>query len=107
MSLKTRTVAVLTGAAMATTLVAAAATATPSNDDWRAHMGDQPPAHMADMDAGTLAEMGTMMADNASMGEMHQWMGEQDLSVDRMHRDMAQAGMPHGRTHQMPGSPDR
>ncbi len=99
MSLKIRTIAIVTGAAAATALAGAAALASPASEAGAGHMGGQVPAHMAEMDADTMAEMNTMMAGDGTVGEMHQWMRDQDISIGQMHRYMVGQGMNLGQMH--------
>ena len=86
MSFRNRTVTVMTGATVATALAGAAAFAavdTPTTHATMAHM----PAHMAELDATAMAEMHSLMAEGASVGEMHRWMRGEDMDIGQMHHD--------------------
>jgi hypothetical protein len=98
MSIRNRTVTVITGAALATALAGAAAFAAVNTSTTPATMSDMP-AHMAELDPAAIAEMQTMMTEGASVGEMHRFMIEQGVDLGRMHGDMARAGMNPGSMH--------
>jgi hypothetical protein len=102
MKLRTRAAAIVGGALAATTVAGVAAFATPPAPSAET---TRLPAHMSQLDDKALAEMDAMMAGDATMGEMHQWMRDQGISLGQMHGDMARAGMPHGQMHRdMTGS---
>jgi hypothetical protein len=98
MSIRNRTVTVITGAALATALAGAAAFAAVNTSTTPATMSDMP-AHMAELDPGAIAEMQTMMNEGASVGEMHRFMIEQGVDLGRMHGDMTRTGMNAGSMH--------
>lgn len=95
MSIRTRTAAVLGGVLAATTLAGVAAVAAPIGPPDRAAL----PAHMDELDPALLSEMTTMMTGGATLGEMHRWMADNDLSIGQMHRDMTGTGMTPGSMH--------
>ena len=107
MRFMTRSTAVIGGALAATVLASTAAIATPSSGSMPMTMGGETAPHMADMDSDAWAEMQGMMADGASIGEMHRWMAENGLPVGAMHRDMARMGMAPGAMHRNMASPAR
>lgn len=98
MSIRNRTVTVISGAVLATALVGAAAFAAVDTST-SATMSDMP-GHMAELDPSAIAEMQTMMDEGASVGEMHRLMIEQGIDLGRMHGDMSRAGMNPGSMHQ-------
>lgn len=104
MSIKTRTAGVITGALAATTIAGVAAFASPAMGPGTAGIGGQT-MHMEQMDAATMAEMAALMAEDATVGEMHQWMGDNDMPVGEMHRDMTRGGTNPGSMHRSMAAP--
>jgi hypothetical protein len=98
MSIRNRTVTVISGAALATALVGVAAFAAVDTSTTPATMSDMP-AHMAELDPAVIAEMQTMLNEGASVGEMHRFMVERGVDLGRMHGDMSRAGMNPGSMH--------
>ncbi|MBS3940763.1 MAG: hypothetical protein KG028_07365 [Actinobacteria bacterium] len=97
MSIRNRTVTVISGAALATAFAGAAAFAAVDTST-SATMSDMP-AHMAELDPAAITEMQTMMDEGASVGEMHRLMIEQGVDLGRMHGEMSRAGMNPGSMH--------
>lgn len=98
MSIRKRTVTIISGATLATALAGAAAFAavdTPATSTTMSGM----PAHMAGLDPAVNAEMQTMMDEGTSVGEMHRFMIEQGVDLGRMHGEMSRAGMNPGSMH--------
>jgi hypothetical protein len=100
LSIRRRTVAVVSGAAIAT--VVASAVAFAAVDPLRstgpmAHL----PAHMADVDQSAMAEMHLLMDEEGPIGAMHRWMVEQGIDIGQMHRDLPRAGMDHEQMHRL------
>jgi hypothetical protein len=106
MSIKTRTATVIAGALAATTLAGVAALASPTAGPGTAGMRGQHAAHMAEMDAGTMAEMNAMMNEGATVGEMHQWMADQGMPLGEMLGGMAQRGTSPGSMHRSMAAPN-
>jgi hypothetical protein len=104
MSIRNRTVTVISGVAVATALAGAAAFAAADTPATSATMSGMP-AHMAELDPAVIAGMETMMGEGASVGEMHRFMIEQGVDLGQMHGDMARAGMNPGsmRRNMAPG----
>jgi hypothetical protein len=98
MSIRNRTITVISGAALATALAGAAAFAAADTPATSATMSGMP-AHMAELDPAAIGEMQTMMDAGASVGEMHRFMIEQGVDLGQMHGDMARAGMNPGSMH--------
>lgn len=99
MSIRNRTVTVITGAAVATALAGAAAFAAVPNPSDAVTMNGMP-AHMQDLlDDDELDEMQGLMADGASVGAMHRWMNDAGIDLGQLHGGMARSGMNHGRMH--------
>jgi hypothetical protein len=98
MSIRNRTVTVISGAALATALAGAAAFAAADTPTTSATVSDMP-AHMAELDPVAVAEMQTTMNEGASVGDMHRLMIEQGVDLGRMHGDMSRAGMNPGSMH--------
>lgn len=98
MSIRNRTVTVITGAAVATALAGAAAfAAVPSTTD--AVMLSGMPAHMESFDDEAFAEMQQLMESGAPRGQLHRVMRDQGIDLGQMHGDMARSGMNHGQMH--------
>jgi hypothetical protein len=55
--------------------------------------------HMAELDGAVVTAMHSLMDRGASVGEMDQWMPEQGLDLEQMHRDMTRAGTTAGAMH--------
>jgi hypothetical protein len=104
MSIKARTAAVITGALAATTIAGVAAFASPTMGPGTAGRSGQP-MHMEQMDEATMAEMAVLMAEDATVGEMHQWMADNDMPIGEMHRDMARGGTSPGSMHRSMATP--
>lgn len=104
MSIKARTAAVITGALAATTIAAVAAFASPAMGPGSAGMGGQP-MHMEQVDEATMAEMAALMAEDATVGEMHQWMAGNGMPIGEMHRDMTRGGTNPGSMHRSMTAP--
>jgi hypothetical protein len=98
MSIRNRTVTVISGAALAIALAGAAAFAAVVTPATSATMSDVP-THMAELDPAVAAEMQTMMTEDASVGEMHRFMIEQGVDLGRMHGEMSRAGTNPGSMH--------
>ena len=107
MRFMTRSTAVIGGALAATVLASTAAIATPPSGSMPMTMGGEMASHMGDMDEAASADMQKMMAEGASVGEMHRRMVANDLPVGEMHRDMAQRGLAPGAMHRSMASPAR
>lgn len=105
MSIKSRTAAVITGALTATVIAGVAAIASPAMEPGTAGMGGQP-IHMEQMDAATMAEMAALMAEDATVGEMHQWMADNGMPIGEMHRDMTRGGTNPGSMHRSMAAPN-
>lgn len=99
MSIKTRTAAVIASALAATTIAGVAAFASPATGQ----MGD--PTHMAGMDEATMADMAQLMADDATIGQMHQWMADNGMPVGDMHQQMTRTGTNPGQMHRSMARP--
>ncbi|MFP5252214.1 MAG: hypothetical protein ACLGH4_00270 [Actinomycetes bacterium] len=106
MSIKTRTAAVITSALAATTIAGVAAFASPATGPGAAGMGG-PTMHMEQMDEATMAEMAALMAEDATVGEMHQWMADNGMPIGEMHRDMTRGGTNPGSMHRSMAAPSR
>ncbi len=102
-----RTVGIIAGALTAVVVTGTAAMSAPSTGSMSQMRGGEGPAHMADIDADTLAQMTDFMDSGATVGEMHQWMGEQDMPIGQMHRAMATSGMNPGQMHRTMTPPTR
>ena len=98
MSIRNRTAAVITGAALATALAGAAAFAAVPNPSGTATMSGMS-AHMPNLDDDAITDMHDLMAEGASVGEMHRWMIGEDMDLGQMHGQMARSGMNPGQMH--------
>jgi len=95
MSIRNRTVTVVTGAALATALAGATAFAAVPNPSGAATMS-QMSAHMQNLDDDAITDMHDLMAKGASVGEMQRWMIDEDIDLGQMHGQMARSGMNPG-----------
>lgn len=98
MSATRRTITVINSAMAATILAGAAALASPASTGPTSADGSMA-GHMGEMDPDLRSEMSDMMAGDATLGEMHQWMQTNGIDLGGMHRDMTAAGMPPGSMH--------
>ena len=98
MSIRNRTVTVLTGAALATALAGAAAFAAVPNPSGAATMSGMS-AHMEGADDAAITEMHDLMVEGASVGEMHRSMIDAGIDLGQMHGQMARSGMNPGQMH--------
>ncbi|WP_370327594.1 hypothetical protein [Euzebya sp.] len=106
MSIKARTAAVITGALAATTITGVAAFASPLTGPATAGM-DAQPMHMEQMSEATMGEMADLMAEDVTVGEMHQWMADNGIPIGAMHREMARGGSNPGAMHRSMAAPTR
>lgn len=89
-----RSLVITTGIVAATALATVAAVASPPGQADRTHATE----HMGELDARAWEEMHTLMDGDATMGEMHQWMAEQDLAPAHM-RHAPDAAVDHDAMH--------
>ncbi len=80
MQARNRTLPVIVTAIALTVGSAAVAAATPTNGA----MGGMN-THMDQFDDQTLEDMDGLMDGDASVGQMHRWMAEQDIQIGEMH----------------------
>lgn len=106
MSIKARTAAVIAGALTATAVTGIAAFASPLTGATTGAMDGQP-MHMDQMNEAMVGDMADLMAEGATVGEMHQWMADNGMPIGAMHGEMAAGGSNPGTMHRSMAAPTR